>query len=120
MGEAPVRLGNLRLFVLKANLVNNGGGCSGEGGSVGGGGSVALSTRKMESIMSGLEARPTQRDFHVCYLAGDKATNRAQTSELEPPEAADSLTSSLICVSCVLDLAKKRLLLQADIVHVYI
>ena len=36
MGEAPVRLGNLRLFVLKANLVNNGGGCSGEGGSVGG------------------------------------------------------------------------------------
>ena len=120
MGEAPVRLGNLRLFVLKANLVNNGGGCSGEGGSVGGGGSVALSTRKMESIISGLEARPTQRDFHVCYLAGDKATNRAQTSELEPPEAADSLTSSLICVSCVLDLAKKRLLLQGDIVHVYI
>lgn len=57
--------------------------------------------RKMESIMSRLEARLTQRDFHVLYLAGDKATNRAQTLNPVPPETADSLTSSLICVSCV-------------------
>lgn len=72
----------------------------------------------MESITQRLEAGSAQRDFHVCYLAGDEATNRFKTSKSVPPETADSLTSSLICESGVLDLVEKLLLPQADIVHV--
>lgn len=56
------------------------------------------------------------RNFHVCYLEGDEATNRAETQKPAPPETADALTSPLICLSCGLDVAQK--LLQAHIVHV--
>ena len=55
-----------------------------------------------------------------CLLSdGDKATNRAQTLEPAPPETADSLTSILICVSCVLVLVEKLLSLPAYIVHLH-
>ena len=56
-----------------------------------------------------------------CLLSdGDEASNRAQTLKLAPTETADSLTSSLICVSCVLVLFEKLLLLLAYIVHLHI
>lgn len=85
---------------FKSSSMNNGEGVlvKVEAGVQGGG----QHKRKMESIISRLEAGLTQRDFHVLCLAGDKATNRAQTLNPVPPEAADSLTSSLIYMSCVL------------------
>lgn len=43
--------------------------------------------------MSWLEAELAQRDLRVCYRAGGKAANRAQTQKPAPAETADSLTS---------------------------
>lgn len=42
--------------------------------------------------------------FVSVIWVGDKAANRARTWKPAPPETADSLTPSLICASCVLDL----------------
>lgn len=55
----------------------------------------AAQKRKIEPVVSWLQAELAQRDFHVCYRAGGKAANRAQTQKPAPAETADSLTSSL-------------------------
>lgn len=74
MGEAPVRLGNLRLFVLKANLVNNGGGCSGEGGSVGGGRVGGFEHKKNGVHHVGAGGSADSKRFS-CLLSGGRQSN---------------------------------------------
>lgn len=48
-----------------------------------------------------------QRDFHVCYLAGDEAANRAQTSKRVRLQRRLIHLLLLSAVSRVLDLLEK-------------